>query len=143
MQLNGDVFNNVGNRAGRYRFSWQTYGPGSARSTQQVSITRRKQYTCGFWISKKSSHIGLTLDATWSDNAGEQGVLYHMPESETIFPIYGTRQDQTFTPSGTQVTLNLQMRYTGSEFAAFHLDEFWLVEVATPTPSPVSAFELR
>jgi hypothetical protein len=136
MGINGDIFNNCGNRAGSYRFSWQTYGPGSAHMSQTVNVTAGNEYTFGFWVAKKSTYPYATLTASWSDNGGGSGVLYSMPESETIFPIYGTRQDATITPLGNQLTVTVSMSYTTGEFAAFHLDEFWLVEV-TPAGPPV------
>jgi hypothetical protein len=128
VSLNADIFTNCGNRAGDYRFSWATYDGGNADMSQTLSLIPGRTYTFGFWVSKKSSETGLSLSASWSDSNGGGGSLYTMPPSETIFPIYGTRQGAEFTPQGSQVTIRLDMNYTGAYFAAFHLDEFWLLE---------------
>ncbi len=141
MIRDGDIYNNVGNRAGAHRFSWQTFGSGNGRLEQSVSVTPGKKYTFGFWVAKKSKEASLSLNASWSDNGGGSGTLYQMPTSETIFPIYGTRQDAVFIPKGNSVTVVLTMNYSGAEFAAFHLDEFWLVELP-PDPPTTSSFML-
>jgi hypothetical protein len=140
--LDGDIFQNCGNRAGSHRFSWQTYGPGQARMEQTAAVTPGQTYTFGFWLSKKSSEAPLTMTVTWEDNAGGSGTLYTVPGSETIFPIYGTRQDATFVPTGSAATVRLQMAYGGGYYAAFHLDEFWLVDV-TQEPLEASWMEFR
>jgi hypothetical protein len=129
VSLDGDIFNNCGNRAGSHRFSWQTYDGGNADMSQTVTVTPGKTYTFGFWACKKSTESALSMTVRWSDNAGGSGILYTTPTSETIFPIYGTRQGEEFTPEGDQVTVTLEMTYSGALFAAFHLDEFWFVEV--------------
>jgi hypothetical protein len=129
VSLDGDIFNNCGNRAGNHRFSWQSYDAGSADMSQTVTVIPGKTYTFGFWVCKKSVESALSMTVRWSDNAGGGGVLYTMPVSETIFPIYGTRQGEEFTPGGDRVTVRVEMSYSGAQFAAFHLDEFWFVEV--------------
>lgn len=141
MVLDGDIFTNCGNRAGAHRFSWKTFNSGSGRMEQSVAATPGATYTFGFWAAKKSSQPQLNLTASWLDNNGGSGVLYRMFAGETIYPIYGVRQDATFIPKGDQVTVQVSFTYTGAEFAAIHLDEFWLVDV-TPEAVPLPSFQV-
>ena len=131
----GDIFKDSGAVAGTHYFSKQFSGSGTATLSQTVTVSPGTRYTFGLWVVKKSVDPSalLPLTVTWSDNNGGSGTLYDLFGDETIYHVFWGLQDAIIDPLGDQLTVQIDVGHNGGTLAAFHFDQFWLVEEACST----------